>query len=252
MSYIWFEAGDIDVLYVFVTIGAIYWYLVGSLMSGETGQMSPRVRRSLPQSLLGRMLGTWFNPGAETGYVFAVLNVWSLALFTSGAAVADNLYGGRSGNTNQLISLSVIAAAYVTAYLGFGRLIIRFLRRYVLTGLLLPFLIHMIFAAGGVLVPFVIAGWLQGFAYMHYSSLQVTNWAWTAQEAGSGRLWSSLSVPIGVGAFALAMLIINLLLAMREVEQTRLATPERVIEDELELHPEKAEQPRPPSSPWDE
>jgi hypothetical protein len=42
-----------------------------------------------------------------------------------------------------------------------------------------------------------------------------------------------------------------LMFAIYEVEQVRLATPERVLRDELELHPRNEESPR-RASPWDE
>ena len=72
-----FEAGEL--LFVEISAIAAYWTLIGAFLSGETAQLSPRAMRQLPQSFLGRMAFTWFNPGSGTGYVFAMLNLLGAA-----------------------------------------------------------------------------------------------------------------------------------------------------------------------------
>ena len=59
-------------------------------------------------------------------------------------------------------------------------------------------------------------------------------------------------VPILVAAGAFMIFLVNLFLTIREVANVRLETPDRVIEDEIQLHPEKAAEPRRPRNPWDE
>ena len=44
-------------------------------MVGESGELSERVKRTLPQSFFGRAMLTWFNPGPATGYLFAIANL---------------------------------------------------------------------------------------------------------------------------------------------------------------------------------
>ena len=56
---------------------------------------------------------------------------------------------------------------------------------------------------------------------------------------------------IRLHASAAVIFLINLFVAMREVEQVRLATPQRVLDDEWLLHPEKAPHPVQHRSPWD-
>ena len=253
MTYAWLESQDIELLYPTMVIAGIQWYAAGALMSGEAGQLSPRVRRTLPQSFFGRSLRTWFNPGAGTGYVFVVLNIWSLAIFVVAAAVAGEMSGQAGGNQIfEIITVASMTAAYVTAFLSVGHLMVLFLRQFIFTGLILPLLIHVILAALGAFTPLVIGGWIQGFSDLDYTPLQVTNWAWTLIEAGEGDLWSEPFVPIAVYSFAGVMALVNLLLAMHEVEQVRSQTPLRVVEDEIQLHPEKAVQPHRPASPWDD
>ena len=58
--------------------------MCGTFLTGETAQLSPRAMRQLPQSLLGRMAFTWFNPGSGTGYMFALLNLLAVLLVAAG------------------------------------------------------------------------------------------------------------------------------------------------------------------------
>src|SRR5262245_19498007 len=80
MIYHWLHFKDGDTLFFWTTVAAIYWTLAGAFLCGETAQLSPRAKRQLPQSLLGRALLTWFNPGSGTGYMFAMLNLLSLMM----------------------------------------------------------------------------------------------------------------------------------------------------------------------------
>ena len=59
----------------YMVLASLYWFAAGSLMNGESPELSPRVKRRLPTSLVGRAMFTWFNPGPGTGYVFAVCNL---------------------------------------------------------------------------------------------------------------------------------------------------------------------------------
>jgi hypothetical protein len=54
-----------------------------------------------------------------------------------------------------------------------------------------------------------------------------------------------------VPSVALIVFMANMMLAAREVAAQREVTPQRVIDDELQLHPEKAPQPAGPQNPWD-
>jgi hypothetical protein len=51
---------------------------------------------------------------------------------------------------------------------------------------------------------------------------------------------------------AAAVFALNLIVSARDIVPGREAVPERVWQDELELHPEKAPRPPGPASPWDE
>lgn len=251
MTYLWTEVRDADVLYAVAPFACGYWFVVGSLMTGEDPQLSPRVKRALPQSFLGRTFLTWFNPGSGTGYTFAVLNAWTVAIFASlcGIIAEVSALMGR-GRLDQIISGSTLGAAYVTIYLGLGRIIVRLLRRHLTAGVLLPLLINVILAVLGIFVPFAIMGWREGFGGVEYNEIQITNWAWTTSDAYFKDIWTTPLVPLGVYATAGILFVTNLVLAMREIEQVRAETPQRVLEDEWALHPEKHPVAPKPRSPW--
>jgi hypothetical protein len=54
---------------------AHYWLLMGSLVCGENPGMSERVRRELPQSLLGQSFRGLLMPGPGRGYLFVLTQI---------------------------------------------------------------------------------------------------------------------------------------------------------------------------------
>ena len=230
MTYAWMESKEAEVLYFVAPIAAAYWFVAGSLLSGEAAQLSPRVKRSLPQSFFGRTLFTWLNPGSGTGYTFAVLNMWSLVAMVGCMGIAAEVGGNLgAGKFSRLFTSALLCASYLTIYVGIGRLLVLLVRQRVATGLVVPLLINVVLAMLGVFVPLVASGWLHGFSSLDYDELQMTNWAWTVTEALEDSIWATPAVPLVVYAAAAVVLAVNLFVAMREVEQVRLATPQRVL-----------------------
>ena len=203
MTYAWIESKEEEVLYFVAPIAAVYWFVAGSLLSGEAAQLSPRVKRSLPQSFFGRALFTWLNPGSGTGYTFAVLNMWSLVAVVGCMGIVAEVGGNLgSGKFSKLFTSDLLCASYLTAYVGVGRLLVVFIRQRVATGLILPLLINVVLAMLGVFVPLVASGWLHGFSSLDYDELQVTNWAWTVTESLDDSIWGTPAVPLLVYATA--------------------------------------------------
>lgn len=252
MIFFWIRFEDHDVLYAFSSVMALYWMVAGACLVGEAAILSPRVKRSLPQSFLGRSCFTWFNPGSGTGYTFAVANLLTFAIATVAAAITAEL-GGFTAGTGKLdfVLYLTLAVAYVVTYLGIGRLAVLLLRQLGRVTMFLAFLINLFLVVTGVAVPLFFQAWLEGYSRMTYSIVQVTNWVWTLEEAGDGNLLSFSSVPLIVYCSAGVIFLLNLLLAIFEVEHVRLATPERVLRDERELRP-PADETLPRTSPWDE
>lgn len=252
--YLWLQADDDDVLYVLPILSGVHWMVMGSFMIGELAQLSPRIRRRLPQSFLGRLFLTWFNPGSGTGYVFACVNLAAAAATTALAASTAQLIGSGAAPVDLRIHLfSLLLVAYVALYLGVGRMIVLLLRRYLEFGLLLPLLVNVLLVGLGAALPTFLQAWVMGFANFDvYTDLQVTNWMWTLMEVADKGILPTPIVPIVVTSAAAGVFLINLLLAGREVAQVREAVPERVRRDEVEQHPALLAAGGKPRSPFDD
>ncbi|HEX5470670.1 MAG TPA: hypothetical protein VFW73_02230, partial [Lacipirellulaceae bacterium] len=102
-------------------VSAIYWYVMGALLTAERSAMSQRVKRKLPQSFLGRMFFSWLNPGPASGYMFVVANATALALIGLIGTYNSKLIGKSVmnwPNADEMNYLVVIGWSYLVAYLG--------------------------------------------------------------------------------------------------------------------------------------
>jgi ABC-type transport system involved in multi-copper enzyme maturation permease subunit len=254
VMFFWIHYELDELFLVLMMFAAFYWAIVGALMTGEAPQLSPRARRSLPQSFLGRAFLTWLNPGSGTGYAFAVSNLFALAVVSIIAGGVANLVGfDGKPDDGWWIAFSLMAVAYVAAYLGVGRLVLLFLRRYIWGGLPMAFVIQVFIAAMGALLPFLIQFTSRWGAFIdEYTLMQVSNWAWTMYAIADEDLaGTDLAAYVIVPSFAAVVFVLNMVFAAREVAAEHEQTPQRVIEDEIQLHPEKAPKPPGPQNPWD-
>lgn len=232
MCYLWLVEREYAYLYVTVSIATLYWFFFGGLLSGELARLSPRVKRSLPQSFLGRMTFTWFNPGSGTGFAFAITNMMGVVLCVAAMGITGSVvaFEGAPNNWDWLL-YSGLCLSYLTIYLGVGRLLILLLRQVIPAGIAITLLINVLLAALGALVPVLIQAWIQGYSNLSYMPLQVSNWAWTLVVAVEGNLWAHPVVPPAIFLLAGGVFLLNLLFAMTEVEQVRQETPERVLQE---------------------
>jgi len=254
VMYYWMRYREDEIPFLMMVFSGMHWMTMGSLMTGELAQLAPRVKRRLPQSFMGRAFLTWFNPGSGTGYVFAVVNLTAVGMLASAAAVIAEWKGARCAPEQpEFFSFTLLLCAYVAAYLGVGRLLVLWIRRYLNFGLLLPYLVHKILLFLGAAVPTFLQAWAYGFDdFDDYTLLQIPNWMWTLVEAGAGNIWATPAAPILVLLGAATIFLVNLIVAAKEVEAVRQEEPERVRQDEVELHPELAPKEQKQTSPWDE
>ena len=254
MVYYWIIAKEESVLYVFVTIAAIYWAIAGAFLTGETAQLSPRAKRQLPQSFLGRTLFTWFNPGSGTGYVFAMLNLLTMMAAAWLSVCFAQIVGFERGipDLSMWAGYTICLSGYVLAYLGIVRLAIVALRRVTPVGLLATFLCQVIFALSAVLFPLLLQAVVSWGDYttFDYTLLQLPNYFWTLYEVQKRNVFGGVELAMIVGSIGGVVFLINLLVAAGEVEHVRQQAPQRVLEDEKALHPQPSE--RKKRNPWDE
>jgi hypothetical protein len=235
-----------EFMMVLGTGAAIYWYFMGVLMTGEWPHLSRRVQRSLPQSIMGRAFLSLFNPGPGAGYLFAVANLTMVILV---ALLTLGITSGTSG-AETVVYFLILAWSYVVAFLGFGRLIIYSLRRWVYVPMAAAFLLHLVLAFAAIMVPMVIQLTSRELRNSGYSLLQITNPLWTLNELAEGGV-SAVNGEILIfiiPAAALVALMLNMRSVATELLYHRIAPPMRVAEDEIELHPVPAAK---PSNPWE-
>ena len=219
------------------TIAAAYWFAAGAVMTGENPVLSQRVRRSLPQSLAGRVLLTWFNPGPGSGYVFAVANLGLLAALACAAVQTYPPTRGLAAGTSCVAV--TLAWSYVAFYLGLGRLAIIGLKRLAPLTMFGCFLVQFLLLLGGTGLPFLIQSMSNRFRVVNGVLLQMPSPIWSIGRLFDGGTPSNqlLTLQFGVYSAAAIVLLINLALAGREARLLRVAAPRRVIEDDLMLSP---------------
>ena len=253
MAYFFLRFTDDDPLFVMTAFAGVYWALAAAFLTGETAQLSPRAMRQLPQTLLGRMAFTWFNPGSGTGYVFAMTNLLTFTLMGALLVTVGLIYDRIT--PDNAITWGAFAGCilgYVAGYLGITRLLIVAVRRVTPVSLLATFLCHVIVACGGVLFPLLIQAMVSwgNYTNFEYTLLQLPNWIWTLNETIERTTFGGGELAVIVGCAGAAVFVANLITAAREVEYVRLQAPQRVIEDDLALHPQVVKPVR--KSPWDE
>ena len=236
VTYGWLEIRDWSFLMAALMFAGVHWLVYGLMLTSESAKLSPRVRRQLPMSFLGRMFLTWFNPGSGTGYVFAVCGVAVLVALTGIAQLLQAEFNipssvsGPTGMRDRVLISGVLMLAYFVAYLGFGRIVILMIPNRAQYGFLLPSLFHILVMLAGAALPFFLQAWYTRFQQFNYSAWQSPNWFWTLAEAfGRGRV--DPLVLFNVCAAACVIFVVNLMLAVREVEATRVDAPDRVKEE---------------------
>jgi hypothetical protein len=233
-----------------ITFAAGYWYVMGAMMTGEWPHLSRRVQRSLPQSTLGRAFLSLFNPGPGAGYLFAVANLSALALVGLIAVALRGPSPTRFISTETVVFYVIIEWAYVVAFLGFGRLVINVLRRWVYVPMAAAFLLHVIVLLVAIGAPTIIQMTSRELRYQGYSLLQMSNPVWTLEELASrgvGAVSGEILILV-IPAAAIIALLLNMRSVATELLHHRVAVPIRVAEEEAELHPP----PEPkPSNPWE-
>ncbi|QDS99381.1 ABC transporter permease [Adhaeretor mobilis] len=233
-----------------VGIGLIYWYVMGSIMTGEWPHLSRRVQRSLPSSLVGRSLFSWLNPGPASGYVFAVANSGALVALGLITLWANAPFPPFGLSATQISQFMLLGWCYLIIFLGLGRLLVSVLRRVAFVPLAAAFLVHLILMMAAIGVPAVIYSMSSQFRSSGYSLLLATNPFWTLSEVLESGLVSGREMLVYLlPAAAIVTFLLNLRAIGAELSRHRIAAPARVYEEEEELHPH----PEPsPTSPWEE
>lgn len=250
----------VGMLLLFFVLVSLHWYIAGAFMTGESPDLSLRVRRQLPMSFLGRAFLTWFNPGPATGYVFAISGTLVALLTVAAAAIFGEIAmpqgtaGFRIFTIEAVLVFASLATCYLTIYLGLGLLLIGMLRHMSQTGLVLSLLIQILLLLLGCGVPLLVQTMTPRWGQSGYSLWQMSNPFWTLAEIVDS---STLPVetPILLTVLPIAALIVftlNLPAILRELRHVRIAKPMRVAEEDAQLAARFAPTQPTRLSPWDD
>jgi hypothetical protein len=274
MVYLTVASGEPEVMMALIYFSALFWFVCGTFLAGEAGNLSPRVKRDLPQSLLGRAFLTWFTPGPGTGAMFVLSNMLAVSLVTllpyhaigealrntaaarAGAGMGPNMafYGRLQAwlSPREYLAAATVALCYLVIYLGIGSLIIRWLRKYVDVKLALPVVVNVILMMFGCITPWVIQMTSPALRRSGWTLLQIPNAAWTMMEVcfGNGSVQMEGLLLALVGG-ATVVWLLNLLPLLDELRQVRIAPPARVQAEDAAIAAELAV-PEGPKSPWDD
>jgi hypothetical protein len=217
---------DGSVINVGIVFLGIYWLIMGTLMLGESPELSPRVQRNLPRTRLERMLFTWFNPGPGTGFIFAV-STGSVGISVMG--ILGTFLTTDFNSMSPPFVVSMIVAGYLMAFLGLTRLILLPFAKRFGHAFSRSISVMLIVLMVSILAPTAFQVITTGAVSMNYNATELSNWGWTIGHAFETTYDPFLALLI---LFAgLAILLPNLMILMREFRYGRIAVPQRVLEE---------------------
>jgi hypothetical protein len=253
MSYAWiYDQFRLQGIVYMMMFAGMYWYIMGTMLTGERPEMSQRVKRQLPSTRLGRVYLTWLNPGPGSGYMFVIANTTGLAVICVLGMIASS-FSSTAGpgwpGADEVTLLLILGWSYLVAYLGLGMIVVGALRRVAEVTMLASVLVHFLVLLAGSGIPSVVQAMSVEMRDLDYSFMQVTNPFWSLSHVADGGMPEGYVLVLIVPATAICMLLLNLRGVVRELQQVRIAPPARVLADEAELHPPPEAQ---PTNPWDE
>lgn len=254
MGGIWYaeEINDRDFPIVVALVIGLHWYVMGVFMTGEPHELSPRVKRELPQSFLGRTFLTWFNPGPASGYMLAMSSFFAAALMILLASSQLFAFSYEPRKFEATLMFCILCLSYLAIFLGLGRIVMAWLTRWTTITIATRVLVHVVLLFVATVVPLTIQMTLTNMRYDGYTLLQASNPFWTLAEATSytppGELYSVTAI---LGVIGLIVFCFNLPAVAEEVRQVRIAAPKRVAEEDAELAAALAPAEPIKTNPWD-
>ncbi len=208
----------------------LVWMVIGALICGERGMISPRARRSLPATYFGRALLTWLSPGAGLGYVFVVVVFGTVAIFLS-LMVESLPIGARSIDAEMLGAIGYTLTCYIAFYVGLCRLCMLLIGRSNGAPMVVSVSLMVVLHLTIQVIPYYLASYFNDFSRLGYEWHQTFN-VYLAITGILGAGWSTFLPNLIVLSLAsLAVFGLNLLLTTRDVMIIKITAPERVLRE---------------------
>ncbi|KAA5543921.1 ABC transporter permease [Roseiconus nitratireducens] len=220
-----------------VVLLATLWTVCAALMVGENPTITPRIRRELPSSFLSRLMLTWLTPGPSTGLVFGIICIATLAVIQQFGLAWIIQSGFGNGPTRGLLRNicsvpGILFPAYLICFLTVVRLIMAVVRLRNNPRVEVGLAALIVVALMAALVPYSMQLHYNDYQTLEYDpNWQVSNWAFTLTTALQNDLPPG-PVKNVVGA-AIGLSLIGLFAAWRTTRPRRIATPTRVLEEQL-------------------
>ncbi|MEC8473641.1 MAG: ABC transporter permease [Planctomycetota bacterium] len=232
-----------EILYGTSIASWVLWTITGGMMVAESPILTPRVRRDLPGSIIGRTLSTWLTPGPVTGQMFVSINAVILVFWyghglkwLASQLLEINAYNAAARKIDNIYELNSTFAAYLIITLLLNRWLCSMIRRKqnirVEVGIASLIAITLMM----VLIPYSIGLHFNEFRPYSYSTWQISNWFWTLASISQGEEVGS--APLYVKSIACICLFGTLLFNAKLTQPRRTALPKRVAEEN-----EKSRQP---------
>ncbi len=222
---------DMGAANALLTVVFVILMVIGSLVTGERGVISPRAQRGLPKTFLGRALLTWFYPGAGLGYIFIVC---LFAAMVGTVAVIDVFYDGKfqSGRDAASITIGFLLLCYLVFYVGLNRLLMMLVPRQIPARMLASIALMIATLVMAHMLPLFFAYYANDYRDFGYAWHQAFNIFWTIDEVDS-----RFSLDIGasmviVTLCAIAIFGLNLVFCTRDVMLVRVVVPPRIRQDD--------------------
>jgi hypothetical protein len=229
-AYVGLVGEDVWFLKVGNNVAIAAWSIAGAVFLGESPLLSPRVRRALPSSILGRVVLGWLQPGPLTGMGFCAVGLIASSLtFCIGVQLVDQ---------NHLIpvaNMSILNTGYALFSWGLVAWLVHPLRGQVREGAVISVSIFILLAFMASFIPYAVGGVIHWGKSVPYDIWQVTNWVYAFHEYSAGRTEST--IPTIVGVAGLVVFCTALPFAGRAIRMPALMIPERILRDQRELSP---------------
>ncbi len=205
---------------------ATYWLVIGTIALTESTEISPRVRRELPSTILGRAFFSALMPGPSSGYLFAVCS-GSVAIV--GFGWFGTLFGTKHSGTEPVL-FSLVMIGYLMTYLGLVRLLTLPLAIHRMLPLLVAFLMLAALLVLSGVAPSAFSVVIEGDLPAVYSELEILDPFWTIVKAFE---YNGLPIHLTVLPLAsgIALTFINLFCMKDLYKYRKIAIPDRVLVD---------------------
>lgn len=217
------------------TVISHYYCFVGAMMASEQPELSQRIRRSLPKSILGRVRHGLYLPGPGRGYLYALSGIlcWNLGIFlilaweveslgvTSGAPVVPYTY----------FMPILINAVFGTIYLSLAYLFMLFFGKHIKFGRALISAIVLVLAYGFVAIACTLIDAV--FVPRSYGSIGFAQrWNWPVVLNRFDMMSDSFADTAVVGGIlAIGLALFCGMVAIREWVVAPVMVPKRVQEE---------------------